>query len=186
MSKLSCCFIFLIIIGCGKKECSNYWVGTHSRFRSDTCYFCQKITVRNDSFILDYNTGNSFSQLFIFNLKDKTKVFYSGGIGSKDIVDNKTHRIVNKGAKVIFRYLDDTTITILGRNYSVYKYQYDEEYTYDASCNYYWMPDFGIIYFGNPVDYYRLQTNDDEENKKIDFAIGAIKDWHLNQDSNTL
>ncbi len=169
------CFILLTLIGCRKKCDHHFWVGTHSRFPSDTCYFCQKVTVRNDSFILDCNTGNSVSFRFIFNLKDKSKAYYSGGPDSKDLY--LEGKIVKRASKIIFRYIADTTIAIFGRNYQVYKYLYDIEYAADAECNYYWIPEFGIVYFGNPVSNYRLYTNDTEINRKIGFAVSVIQHW---------
>ncbi|MBL7690079.1 MAG: hypothetical protein JNM41_00680 [Flavipsychrobacter sp.] len=133
------------------------------------------MTVRNDSVVLDCNTGNSFSKLFVFNLKDKSKVFYSGGIGSKDLIYNDD--TVRKGAKVVFRYVDDTAIITSGKRYSLYSYFYDEEGVYDVSCHYYWMPEFGIVYFGDPVDNYRMYTTNSEANETIGFAIGVIRKW---------
>ena len=175
MREMFFCFILLTLIGCRKKCDHHFLVGTHSRFPSDTCYFCQKETVRNDSFILDCNTGNSFSQLFIFNLKDRSKAYCSGGTGSKDLYLNG--KIIKRGNNSVFKYIADTTITHLGRNYQVYKYLYDEEYASDARCNYYWVPEFGIIYFGNPVSNYRLHTSDTEINRRIGLAVKASEHW---------
>lgn len=169
------CLISLLAMGCKEKGYDHYWVGSHSRLPHDTCYFSQTVTVRNDSVILDCNTGNVFSKLFVFNLKDKSKVFYSGSIGSKHLIYN--HDTVRKGAKVIFRYIDDTTIITSGKRYPLCRYFYDEEGAYDVSCNYYWMPEFGIVYFGDPVDYYRMYTTDSETNETIGFAVGVIRKW---------
>ena len=173
-------FICLSLFAACKKNCSDYyWVGTHGQFRSDTCNFCQKITVHNDSFILDCNTGNSFSRLFIFDLKDKSKAYCSGGIDSKDLIlDGK---IISAGSKVIFKYIADTVIAISGTSYRIYKYLYDKANSVDAGCNYYWAPDFGIVYFESTAwnSYYRLYTRQKETDGKIAFMVDVIKHWKI-------
>ena len=171
MVRLLTFFIIVLFIGCKKDTDYNYynycWVGEF-RKHADTIFFHQKTTFKNDSFILecegkeDHNIKKPLSFLFIFNLKDKTKAFYSGAVGNK----------------MVFKYLNDTTICRKQHSYRVYKYLENEEDAYDAATNYFWCPEIGIVYISNVKGAERrLFTNNAKSDSTIGLIINAVHDW---------
>ncbi len=157
-----------IIVSCKQNKSSYFWVSIPSKGSDkDTCYFQQETTIRNDSFILDCNTGNAFSMRFIFDLKDKHKVYYHC----------RAYSFAN--SKTIFEFIADTTVTVNGHNFTIKKYYLDQEHTYDAAEYYYWVREIGIVYFSSLAwgTSERLYTNNKQVDDRIAIIIEAIQNW---------
>ena len=177
-------FLCSISFICCKPKCEQkyYWVGSRNRQPyCDTVYFCQSTIEKNDSTIIECNTGGHYSDTFIFNKLDKKRAFYSGRPGSKGIYCKG--RLIQGASKTTFSYEGDTVVIVNQAKLLVYKYHYDEENTFDVGCNYYWVPDIGIIYFSSTAwnVSYRLFTNDAVKDSVITDIVSIVKNWQTHQ-----
>lgn len=169
-----------------KKKCDNCYslIGTHQMAGTvvtDTYYIKQNTTIRNDSFILDFDNGHPYQDVFIFNLKDKSKVYYSG-MGRHDIyMDGK---LLIKAPAVITTYIKDTTINISGKYYPLHSYYYDENIGCGGTGYFYWSPDIGIVIIGSWSHNYRLHTNNRATDSNISYIIDVINHWEEERYSN--
>lgn len=172
-------------MGCSSKsERGYYWVGTHSRgLAQDTCYFRQSTITRNDSIILECNFGKGQSLFFVFGAKDKAKAYTSGRLTNRDMYVGE--KLIRKASKTIFTFVADTVVIAGSQRVPLYKYFYDEAYTYDAGCNYYWCPEIGIVYFSSTAwgKGYRLYTNDAKTDSTITAVVGVIKSWNTSRNA---
>ncbi len=185
MSRLSLLVLVLMFLGCSSKsERGYYWVGTQSRgLAQDTCYFRQNTTTRNDSIILECNFGEGQSQFFVFSAKDKANAYTNGRLTNRDLyLGNK---LIHKASKTIFTFAADTVVIAGSERVPLYKYFYEEPYTYDAGCNYYWCPDIGIVYFSSTAwgNSYRLYTNDAKTDSTITAVVDVIKSWNTSRNA---
>jgi hypothetical protein len=118
-----------------------------------------------------------YTDSFIFKINDKSCAFYSGMPSTKAAyIDGKLFKMASKTK---FTYVADTSVVVNSKTFSIFKYYFKVEHTYDADFYYYWVPNIGIVYFYSTAwgNSYQLLTNDAQIDASISKIVSVIKQW---------